>query len=855
MILLYYLIIIVLVYMQGIWLTALFLPRKLSNYKILIPFPLGLVWTIIISSWFSYLGFGFNSSYKYILIISFCLGGVTLYNEIRLRLLRSWIPEKRTLIIILLAIIAGGSILMPYVLFNAGFPYGDIFTYISIADYLSDHGYFVKADPNPYSPWLTQMKLYQDGGFRMGGQFFLSFISSSFHEEYSIKLLPAVQSFVHLCLVVSMYLFCRIGLSLNYVPSVLATIFTAFHLSMPISSLQFGFFPQAIGIVLMLILFLFYTNINDWAKERSRYIITTSAVTTGLIITYSELLPFVCLAFVGCALYTIYKNKKAVYYSTILIIYGLLTILLSNIALINAIHAIKMQLNVLVGWNVTNSLWNYIMIYFSLNEFHTSEYSIQYPLINFGLSLAVVFSIILIFRFFLLNEFIEVKKSLILLTAPFVLLLCYFIFFTLNPWQPSQLGHTWNIYKVSNYLFFLFPPIVAISLYSYFQKFRRKVLIYSVVITGYIMLMVVQNYYFSNNLSNSMRLFSGNEANPLAEYFELQQRISKEERPINLIIPDDAIQHKKLLSYFLRDHEIVTDWSKDDGYISPYLKAEYKSPKYASEGKTLVYNPAAKEKWANMEILGDKPYLNFSTGFYGYEHNKEHNWRWSAGEGTISTLNMSKNSQRVTLEFSVGVATMEENKVLEIWQKDHMIDKVQIDPNKNNNVKIQVVIPSGENELTFKYSGVAVQAGADPRKLSFMLQDFTYYQEEEVTITFDDGFYPEETDKKNVWRWSGGKGMLKVVNSSLQSKEIVMKFQMLSADQNEKRNVDFLVNSKETKEVTLIPNEMNDIELTAQIAPGNSTFEFLYNGKAHHLGSDTRDLAFYIKNFKYEVKE
>lgn len=721
--------VLLIIFGSGGWIAVVCTPQRLQEYKLTISFVFGLIWLILLSAWSSYLSFAFKESAGLSLVVSCLLSAAAMIVEIRKGLWRKWLPGKDQALALLLAFVSGLLVLIPYLIFKAPFTYGDGFTYICIADYLRDHSYFQPANPNPWFPWLTQMKLYQDGGFRMGAQFFLAFAGAVFRRTFSLEVYMPCVAAGQFCLVLGVWFFCRFGLSLPAKAAIAAVIFAAFHLSIPINNAIIGFYPQVFGMAILLVTFSLISKLETWKENRLSYVVLTAGAIGGLVLSYSELLPFFVLSLLPFTVLKILKYRSSGRAMLLNICAaGGLAVLLSNIALIKALHALKIQMNVVVGGNLAYSVWNYLTILFSLHLFYPNSFiANQYPVVYMLGIFAVVFGIYLVFEGFVCSvEWKDQKRKLLVLASSFLLVLIYSLFFATNPWQPGVKGHSWNIYKTVTYLFIFFPAIIGMSFAQFQQKNRLRRFLGSGVVIGYVFTSLVLNYFNAFNCTDRIRLYTGNDSNPVQEYYQLYNKLKSEQRPIYIITPPELIKHKQMIAYVLQKNKVAADWSDDDGYIYPYLLPENVSPPLKHDEVILVYNPNAADKTANMEILKSKVYLDFISGVYELEKNAAAAWHWSSGNAEIRALNLSTIPTEVTLKFKIGLAVNDSAKGFELYRDDIRQKEFKVQPNQLTACRFKVLLKPGKNLIRLKYLGEPVRLGADPRELAYQIQDFQY---------------------------------------------------------------------------------------------------------------------------------
>ncbi len=723
---LFYIGIIVIVFISGIWISVLFIPNQFSKYKLIGSFLFGFMWLILFCTWMSYIGFSFNQSAFFILAFSIISSIIAIYIEIKRDNGSAWLDDSSTKWILLIGIASGILVLLPIVLFNALSPYCDGFTYVSIADYLLDHGYFVHANPNPYYPSISQMELYQDRGLRMGAQFFLAFMTAVFKRSFSIELFMPCLAAAQFFMVSAMWLFCRIGLKIRTNASIIAVIFVSINLGILFNNSIQGFFPQAYGIVIMLVIFSLFLNIEKWNDFIISSIVLTAIAIATLIITYSELLPIIVLSILFLLIYkTIMNQKDTLTFLKNTSIVVLLSILFSNVGFFKALDAIQTQIGSVNGWHIPYTLWEYILLIFALDPVWNSNMIFnRYPIIYFGVSLGALLGIYIIFNEFICkNKWLDIKLQLIVLGLPFLLLIIYFGFFVENPWLPGEIGQTWNVWKTVQYMYVLIPPIIGLSYYQFFNKNKIYRIIGKYVIVGLVITSIVFTGYFSYGMTETMRVFTGNTINPINEYYRLYEKLKDEKKPINLYLPADLAKHKELIAYFLQKHELVSDW-RSDNYLQGMIPQRMRK-----DGITLVYNPNSRNKIANMEILGNNVYLNFVAGAYGMEKNEKQTWTWTSGKVDIMTINPTEDLKKVNLTFSIGLPPTisgDAKRTIDIIQNDQKIFELQVKPNEPNIFDLDFDINPGENSIILKYNGEIVKVGQDTRDLAFSIVNFKY---------------------------------------------------------------------------------------------------------------------------------
>lgn len=731
--LLIFLLLVVVVFISGYWLSVFLLGNKLRNYKFLFTFLLGAVWLILINSWVSYLGFSMKESYLFILLATVIIDIIALVSEIRNKRLREWIPGKYQIIVLFCGLISSLIILFPILYFKAFNPYTDGFTYISIADYLLNHGYFQPADPNPYYPWLTQMKLYQDVGYRMGAQFLLSFTTALFNREMSLEVYMPVTALSQFLLVVVMWLFCKEGIKISTKASLIAVFFTTIHLSIPINSALWGFYPQAFGVVLGAAVFMLFLNKEMWEdsgspSHRWKILVLTSLVSASTVITYSEYVPFIALSVMFLLIFHLIVSKSYKYVFSNIVVLIILISIFSNVGLIKAIGAINHQLGAVVGWHIPYDLWQYLLLVLSLNPIYNAQsIFLNYHFLFFTISCLASLLLFIVLKYFILNrDMAQYRKQILLVGSSFILMLIYFTFFSENPWFNDKIGYSWNIHKIIQYMFFIFPPIIGLSLYAFWKQSKRNKFISILLVLGYIPVNIVFSYHYSLMSTEDMRRYTGNNENPINEYFKLMDTYKDEKGPINLALSTDLTKHRQMIVYFLKNNKLVSDWS-DDGYISGSMSAENRNLSFDSKGITLMFNQHAADKIANMELVTGKVITNFVSGVYGLEKNETQSWHWSSGDVKINVFNPSDDNKKRITRFIFGVGLppgVTESKTINVIYNGNKIKELVIEPGQSNPIDFSLEIESGESQVELIMTSGPIKIAGDDRELAFSIIDF-----------------------------------------------------------------------------------------------------------------------------------
>ncbi|WP_313568878.1 hypothetical protein [Acetoanaerobium noterae] len=701
------------------------LPDKYKKYFFEFSFILGTMISMLEASYASYLGYNMNT-FKYIFIVQIIISGIYF---IYLLINKKIKFGKENMIISAILLIAGFIGILPLVLFNAYNVFGDGFTYIAIADYLLNYSYFDTAEIGSYHAVNSQMFLYQQAGFRMGTQFLLSLMTALFGGGYSFYYFMQVTSIGHMFTVTAIYLFSRVALKHRFKTSAILSVVSAFHVGIFVVVAYYGFLPQVYGIGGAVIVFMLLFLFDEWLKYKNFYISLIIISASSLILSYSEIVPFVALSYIIFIVFEILKKRitRGLLKFMVILIVGIF--LVSNVALFNLLKALKIQTVGIYGWNVKNTLAMYLQNIASVTPIYngwsmTSELGWSFLLAI----ITIIFITMVLYGSRIVLKDVRNRKYYITMMVPFIVLLVYFTFFKMNPHVEGTLGHTWNISKLVQYYAFSFIIIFGIAYDEILESSKSGSLktMISIFLIGYIIINSGMAYQQSNATAETMRVFTGNRSNPIEEYEKMIDKYNGIDRPIYLEIDKKYQTHKQMLAYFLKDSVVYSDWS-DCPYISFSIPEEEKNVDITSDSIILKTNENDKERIANtIEIMKDKAiFFEFIDGVYSEEVIGDKKWYWAYGDSIIKIDNLTGKEADVKLSFNIDItATSKKNEVLKLSYDGKEIISQKISPGMLNEITANIKVPDGISEVMISYSGNAVKIGSDPRDLSYSISNY-----------------------------------------------------------------------------------------------------------------------------------
>lgn len=505
------------------------------------------------TAYLSYAGFGTEQIALPLLIVLTLLSAIALFFR-RQKIINPERLSLKLLIPITLFGLANATILLaPTVLEQAPYLFNDHATYISISEYLRNFGYFTPADPiTPF--WENNTWQYQAMHLRMGAQFFVSFFASLLQVAHTITTYPSILGFVAFALICSIaFLYTNFR---EKESSILEITFVLFFFLIAINlnsqNLAIGFLPQTLGIVIFIVLTAlvyktFYTN------KKSHILI--GLLFASLTLTYHEI-----TLFYGAGIFTLIvfefffkRNRDKQFFGSIILIH-LLALALSPIATREFVLGIytSSQTNG-VGWNVPYSLTRYFQDIFGQDIHYVLQNNFQRYITIPGLFGSFIF-IYLLLRKKIWTAQKSLSQFLFCIFLPFVLAIGLYRYLKFDPFT-SQLGHSWNIFKLVSWSYWIIPVITGIATFSYFKEsFSKKVLISLLCLS---LLPSVGGNIYANYLSHKyeIELYTNNYNDPLND-FEYLAKNREHYSPANIIDYPHHPNYPYLILSILKDNSV-----------------------------------------------------------------------------------------------------------------------------------------------------------------------------------------------------------------------------------------------------------------------------------------------------------
>ena len=173
-------------------------------------------------------------------------------------------------------------------------------------------------------------------------------------------------------------------------------------------------------------------------------------------------------------------------------------------------------------------------------------------------------------------------------------------------------------------------------------------------------------------------------------------------------------KHRQMITYFLKDVELNSDWNTD-GYYSSIPQSEEKSD------ICLYYNKADSSAIAGLAKIENS--LLFQNGFYEEEKNEDGRiWRWSQKESEIEPI-VNEEVKECIIEFDIfPYGESESNQVVDIYDEaGKFIQQIPL----LNGVPLHTSIKWNKEmgKIKLVYSSVATDT-EDGRHLAFAISNY-----------------------------------------------------------------------------------------------------------------------------------
>jgi hypothetical protein len=625
----------------------------------------------------------------------------------------------------------------PIIRYQAFNPYNDTFTYLVHAQWLQSHPFRESARVSGQYPALTQIATYQAHQARMGASFLFGWVQATFGVDWSYLVYPAVAVLpliagalavagTALFVVRKGRLVCWLG------AAAAVTTLNGFSFGT-----MLGFLPQSYGIALgfggLGLLGMCVYCLRHDGLLLTRALIPSAILMAALLFCYPEVTPLILIAALAYSLVEMLSDRAlARAIAGLGLRLTLAVLLLANVEVFRSVRSLTVQAKAVGGGPVAWSPLQFLAhaAGFLSGAWDGSYWTFYYaPVTEIAVLLLLTGCCAVLIRY---------RRSIRLeAVAPAVAMLglsvcawLYFRYASASPWGVGT-GQSWSQFKISNWvsLFILFLIICAVALASNGGSFRRFAVLGGLLLwqgSG-----LAWNYVLADYRTRGIRQETGFDRAPFSSYLQIRSAAPLAgNAPIYLAMGGPHHKSREMVTYFLADRPLASDWS-DDAYLFPMLPEAERtyniqpSMWIMSAGSTGPLR-AMERRIGTVSLLPAPKIQPLAvTGGYTEEIEGNSNWRWTAHLLEYRYKAMGAGPLQLRARFIYLPASAGRQLRLEVREgAARMIETIAMQPGWTPSVSPNFKIHSADFSLIFECDQPPVRLSpADPRTVAFLIKD------------------------------------------------------------------------------------------------------------------------------------
>jgi len=497
------------------------------------------------------------------------------FEKQRAELFRDW------MIVSAFAIIATLPILAPGIRFDSFNPFNDSFTYLVHGQWLQEHAFSEVARASGYFPAESQVVLYQGAGHRMGGSFFLGFVQSLFHLEWSYYAYMATVGIVFALGSLALGGVIQQVVPVSRTVALMLSTLPAFTVNGFVFGAQYGFFPQSFGLAFAAGLACMIPGLMAhtlsakpaWSKQ-ALYLLPLSLCCAVLLITYNDMFPVVGAGvglFLLLAVWMFWAEKKHIFIAvTIFVIQVMAIVNIEGVRILrNFLHTLlgAASGSVHFGWPVLWSPIQFVAHSFGMKSpFDSNVFFVD------RLFSTWIFPLVLIGIVMILVKILRAKPR----NLTVVFLLCINVIFWLaflkfryaSSGLEGEVGNTFLQFKLAKWLAPFNLALLGICIawlwvnggkYSRICKFT--------VLTGLLAGAAVHYVIVAQMFTLQFQDETMQKRSPFNVFLDLRSRVANipKDQVIYLAIPNEHHKVTQMVAYALYDRKLAGKY--EDGYM------------------------------------------------------------------------------------------------------------------------------------------------------------------------------------------------------------------------------------------------------------------------------------------------
>ncbi|MEN9864726.1 MAG: hypothetical protein RL748_316 [Pseudomonadota bacterium] len=473
----------------------------------------------------------------------------------------------------LFGLICGAGILMPLFLGGGYDSHNDSFTNLAQAMWLQDHAFSDTINQSRIQPYATQILLYQQAGFRMGGSYLLALMQAMFHQKWSYDVFPAllIVAITSCCMSLGMVLARTLRPLRRSIRFALLAL-PSFCIGGLTYGAYYGFMAQTVGLALGAgALFLcghLLLRLGCGNFGRIRLAMATVPLTlllSAAVVAYSELAPFWCLTLLTTGVMLAWKTGGYGNIAWASLCVMVLSCLMLNSEILRAYMALRLQAGVVVGSPVDWPLIGFVA--HGLGIHGGAWGGLQWANGRgfwVGCMLLIVLLLLLARNAGMLWQQTRRGEMLpvMLVLALFLLALLYFRYGVISPF-PVGKGQSWSQAKLMDWAFPFSAALILAGISNW--RIRSDKWMVLGVSTMFAIGLISVLAYGAVRIHSFKAGFAG-VTNLRHFYLEIRaavQRTCSANQPVHLATGPDHMKFRETLTLYLYDRELTSDWRND----------------------------------------------------------------------------------------------------------------------------------------------------------------------------------------------------------------------------------------------------------------------------------------------------
>ncbi|WP_426270892.1 hypothetical protein ACN9MB_04240 [Dyella kyungheensis] len=478
--------------------------------------------------------------------------------------------------------VCGASVLAPLFVFGAFNAHNDAFTYLAHSNWLQTHAFGEHISATLQTPESSQIFIYQEMTFRMGGSYLLAALQALLNLRWAGDVYPAliISSLAACCLAIGFPLSKPLRPLSRPMRLALLTL-PSFAVGGLVFGANFGFLPQSIGLALGAALLFLVGPLLRWIATTKTSVsaiakasLACALLLAGTVYAYTEVVPFFVAA-TGCSALILAMRLRS--WRNLSIFVGLaagLSIILLNTELLRAYAALRVQTGAIVGSPVNWSLLGFVAHALGVHG-GAWEPALQWSApggtgphtIYLGLFLLAATMVILAFgapaiwRAVKGSELLPTILVLMLFGAGFL----YFRYMKPSPF-PVGVGQSWSQFKLAEWA----NPFAITLVLTAFLSLRAKSSVFfrRLVVATFAIGFIGSSLMGIARTRPLMAAYNG-VTNLNQFYRELRATVLSTcppTAPVYLNLGGSDQKIRQMVTLYLSDRKLESDWS-DDGYL------------------------------------------------------------------------------------------------------------------------------------------------------------------------------------------------------------------------------------------------------------------------------------------------